>query len=148
MNCNLVILVGRTTEKPEIKSIQSGKSVTSFSLATHRIWKDKQGKKNEDSEFHRIVAWGKTAELVAQYVEKGQIILIEGRLQTRIWEGKDGHKNYTTEVIAERVQFGPRPQASYTSSTGDAIARPQNDGKSPQERLDEETPTEEGDLPF
>lgn len=110
MNLNKVILIGRTTEKPALKQTQSGFDVSSFSLATSRVWSDKQGQKQEETEFHRIVVWGKTAMTVAQYVEKGQLLMVEGRLQTRQWEDKGGVKKYSTEIIAERVQFGPRAQ--------------------------------------
>lgn len=110
MNLNKVVIVGRTTDKPESKMLQSGQEVCSFSMATSRVWNDKNGAKQENTEFHRVVVWGKMAATVAQWVEKGQLILVEGRLQTRTWEGKDGKKNYTTEIVAESVQFGPKSQ--------------------------------------
>lgn len=112
MNLNKIILVGRTTKKPEIKTTQGGQSVTSFSIATSRNWTDKAGQKQEQAEFHNVVLWGKSAELVCQYIDKGQLLLVEGRLQTRSWQDKNGGKRQTTEIVGERVQFGPKPAGS------------------------------------
>ncbi len=109
MNLNKVIIVGRTTKKPELKKTQAGQSVTSFSLATSLTYTDKAGAKKEDTEFHNVVFWGKSAEIICQYVEKGSLLLIEGRLRTRSWEDKNGGKRYTTEIMGEKFQFGPKP---------------------------------------
>ena len=110
MNLNITIIVGRTTEKPALKSTQSGQGVTSFGVATNKVWTDKAGQKQENVEFHRVIVWGKQAETVAQWVEKGQLVAIVGRLQTRKWKDKQGMDRYSTEVVADRVQFGPKPQ--------------------------------------
>lgn len=107
MNLNKVIIIGRLVRDPELKAIPSGSKVTSVSIATSRTWKDKSGSKQEETEFHNCVAWGKTAEIIAQYMKKGHIIMIEGRLQTRSWE-KDGVKRYTTEIMIETMQMGPK----------------------------------------
>ena len=107
MNLNKAILYGNLTRDPEIKTLPGGSTVANFSVATNRVWKDKNGEKKQDVEFHNIVAFGRTAELVNQYMKKGHGIFVEGRIQTRSWE-KDGRKNYRTEIIAETVQFGPR----------------------------------------
>ena len=109
MNLNKVFLIGRLTADPELRSTQSGQAVTNFGLATNRVWNDKNGQRQENTEFHTIVVWGRQAEIVSQYLKKGSMALIEGRLQTRTWQDGQGQKRKTTEIIAERVQFGPRP---------------------------------------
>lgn len=109
MYLNKVMIYGNLTRDPELKSLPSGSSVANFGIATNRTWKDKDGSKKEQTEFHNIVAFGKTGELVAQYLKKGSAAYVEGRLQTRIWD-KDGAKQYRTEIVAEAVQFGPRKE--------------------------------------
>lgn len=109
MNINKVILYGNLTRNPETKALPSGASVSSFSIATNRSWKDKDGKKQESVEYHNIVAFGKQADLIAQYIKKGSGIYVEGRLQTRSWDDKtSGEKKYRTEVVVESFQFGPK----------------------------------------
>lgn len=109
MNLNKVFIVGRLTAKPELKSTPGGQSVTSFNIATNRTWTDKAGAKQEQSEFHACVAWAKTAELVTTYMKKGSEMLVEGRLQTRKWDDKQGVKHWKTEIVVESIQFGSRP---------------------------------------
>jgi single-strand DNA-binding protein len=107
MYLNKVFLYGNLTRDPELKSLPSGGQVANFGLATNRTYKDKSGAKQEATEFHNIVAFGRTAEVIAQYCKKGRPIFVEGRIQTRSWEGKeDGKKQYRTEIIAENFQFG------------------------------------------
>ena len=108
MNLNKVIIIGRLTVDPQLRTTTSGKSVTSFGVATNRFWTDASGNKQEETEFHNIVVWGRQAEIVNQYLKKGSLVMIEGRLRTRTWQGNDGQNKRTTEVIAERIQFGPR----------------------------------------
>lgn len=110
MFINKVILFGNLTRDPELRALPSGQNVCSFSIATNHVFKDKDGNKKEQVEFHTISCFGKTADQIAQYLKKGSSVFIEGRLQTRSWE-KDGKKLYRTEVIAEKVQFGPRRAA-------------------------------------
>lgn len=105
MSVNKIILVGRLGAKPEIKVPPSGNPVSNFSIATSESWNDKSGQKQERTEWHRIVVWGKLAENCAKYLDKGRQVYIEGKLQTRQWEDKDGTKRYTTEVIANTIQF-------------------------------------------
>src|SRR5579885_493032 len=105
MSVNKVILVGRLGQNPEVRYTPSGAAVANFSLATNESWTDKSGQKQERTEWHRIVVWGKLAELCNQYLSKGRQAYIEGRLQTREWQDKDGNKKYTTEVQAQTVQF-------------------------------------------
>ena len=106
MYLNKAIIIGNLTRDPEMKTLPSGVAVTSFSLATNRTWKDKEGNKQEQVEYHNIVSFGKQAENIAKYMTKGTSMLVEGRLQTRSWESDDGKKNYRTEIVVESVQFG------------------------------------------
>lgn len=107
MNLNKVIIAGRVTQDPETRMTGSGTAVSNFSVATNRYW-SRDGQRQEETEFHNIVAWARTAEIVRDYLKKGQLVLIEGRLQTRSWEGQDGKKNYKTEIVAEQLQLGPK----------------------------------------
>ncbi|MEK7619347.1 MAG: single-stranded DNA-binding protein [Patescibacteria group bacterium] len=115
MDLNKVMLIGRLTKNPEVRSTPTGQSVTSFSVATNRSYKDASGQRQDKAEFHNIVAWGKLAEICGQYLTKGRRAYIEGRLQTRDWTGQDGVKRYSTEVIADNMIIldaptgGPRP---------------------------------------
>ncbi len=111
MYLNKAIIIGNLTRDPELKSLPSGNAVTTFSLATNRVWKDKEGNKQEGTDYHNIVIFGRQAENVAQYLKKGSSALVEGRLTTRSWE-TDGVKKYRTEIIADRVQFGPKRDGS------------------------------------
>jgi single-strand DNA-binding protein len=108
MYINKALLYGNLTRDPELKSLPSGIQVASFGIATNRVFKDKNGVKQEQADFHNIVVFGRQAETAAQYLKKGSSVFVEGRMQTRSWDGKDGEKKYRTEVVAERVQFGPR----------------------------------------
>ena len=103
--------MGNLTKDPELKTLPSGSSVSNFGIATNRVWKNQQGEKQEEVQFHNIVVFGKQADTVSQYLKKGSSVLVEGRLQTRNWDAQDGTKKSKTEIVAERVQFGPRRQA-------------------------------------
>lgn len=131
MNLNKVFIIGRLTADPELRVTQVGNKVTSFSVATNRVWFDKDGAKKESVEFHNIVVWGRQAEVVNQFLVKGSLVLVEGRLQTRSWEGKDGRTQRTTEIISERVQFGPRSAGSSPT------------GRKPEAEASQETKAEE-----
>lgn len=101
---NKVELIGHLGQDPEVRHLADGTAVASLSLATNRRWKDKaSGEKKEATEWHRVVLWGKVAEVASEYLSKGGLIQVEGRLQTRKWEDKDGHERYTTEVIGEKM---------------------------------------------
>ncbi len=102
---NKVILIGHLGANPEVKYLPSGQAVAELRLATNENFTDKQGQKQERTEWHRVVVWGKTAENCAQYLAKGRQIYLEGRLQTRTWDDKEGNKRYTTEVVAQQVVF-------------------------------------------
>src|SRR5438045_6998517 len=108
MYINKAIIYGNLTRDPELKSLPSGMQVASFSLATNRVWKDKNGAKQESVDYHNVVVFGRQADIVNQYMKKGSSVLVEGRMQTRSWDGPDGQKKYRTEIVADRVQFGPR----------------------------------------
>lgn len=107
MYLNKAFLYGNLTRDPELKALPSGSQVASFGIATNRTYKDKNGAKQEATEFHNIVAFGRTAEVIAQYMKKGRPIFVEGRIQTRSWDDKEsGKKNYRTEIVVDNFQFG------------------------------------------
>jgi len=112
MYLNKAIVIGNLTRDPELKSLPSGIKVCSFGMATNRVWKDKNGARQESADYHNIVVFGRQAENVAQYMKKGSSILVEGRMQTRSWDDKEsGQKKYRTEIVADRTQFGPKSGA-------------------------------------
>jgi single-strand DNA-binding protein len=117
MYLNKVFLFGNLTRDPELRSLPSGNKVVQMAVATNRVWKDQNGKKQESTEFHNVVIFGRQAEIAAQYLKKGSSVFLEGRLQTRSWE-KDGEKKYRTEIVADRMQFGPRGGGDSSSSGG------------------------------
>ncbi len=109
MYINKAFIFGNLTRDPELRALPSGIQIASFSVATNRVWKNKEGVKQESADFHNIVVFGRQAETVSQYLKKGSSVFIEGRIQTRSWDDKtSGEKKYRTEIVAERVQFGPR----------------------------------------
>ncbi len=129
MNLNKVFIIGNLTRDPELRTLPSGGSVTSFGVATNRVWKNQQGEKQEDVQFHNIVVFGKQADIVAQYLKKGSSILVEGRIQNRSWEAQDGTKRNRSEIVAERIQFGPK-------RTGSAEPAPVSEASKKPEELD------------
>lgn len=133
MNLNKVFIIGNLTRDPELRQIPSGQAVCSFGLATNRMYTDNAGQKQQQTEFHNVVAWGKQAELVNQYLQKGSLALIEGRIQTRSWQDPQGVKHWRTEIISERIQFGPRPGGGGGPGMG-GTAREQSGGSSTQNR--------------
>ena len=108
MNLNKVFIIGRLTADPQLRTTPGGQSVAAFSLATNRTWNDKQGARQQEVQYHNIVAWGRQAEIASQFLKKGSMAMIEGRLQTRKWQDKQGQNRSTTEIISERLQLGPR----------------------------------------
>lgn len=110
MYINKAMIFGNLTRDPELRALPSGMNVCSFSIATNRVYRDREGKKQEQTDFHNVVVFGRQADTVSQYLKKGSSVFVEGRMQTRSWEDKgSGEKKYRTEVVADRVQFGPRP---------------------------------------
>ena len=108
MNVNIVILVGRLTDNPESRTTPGGQQVCSFRMATNKAWTDRQGAKQERVEYHTVITWRRLAEIASQYLQKGGLVFVEGHLETRSWQGTDGTKKYRTEIIADRLQLGPR----------------------------------------
>ncbi len=152
MYLNKVFIFGNLTRDPELRSLPSGVQVASFSVATNRVWKDKDGNKKESAEFHNTVVFGRQAELVAQYLRKGSSLLVEGRIQTRSWDTPQGEKKYRTEIVADRIQFGPK-----TGVRGEGQSSKAAKNNSEKEKQETETPpaieypTEEinpDDIPF
>lgn len=126
MYLNKALIIGNLTRDPELRSLPSGVQVASFSLATNRVWTDKNGAKQENVDYHNVVVFGKQAENIGKYLKKGSSALIEGRMQTRSWDAADGSKKYRTEIVADRVQFGPRreggaPAAGKTGKPGEKV---------------------------
>lgn len=144
MYLNKALIVGNLTEDPELKSLPSGTAVCNFSLATNRNYTDQDGNKKEDTNYHNIVVFGRQAETTAQYLSKGSMALIEGRIQTRSWEADDGSTNYRTEIVANRVQFGPRSGAS---GAGDQQQAPPTEEAEEIDYPEDEDITPE-DIPF
>jgi len=155
MYLNKVFIIGNLTRDPELKALPSGSKVCSFGMATNRTFKDKDGNRQETTEFHNIVVFGRVAELSAQYLKKGSQAYVEGRLQTRSWE-QNNEKKYRTEVVAETVQFGNRPTGSSgapsTGSISSASFSTKSTGSAPVETGEKiEYPAEEinpDDIPF
>ena len=119
MYLNKVFIFGNLTRDPELRALPSGMNVANFSVATNRVYKDRDGKKQEQTDFHNIVVFGRQADTINQYLKKGSSVFVEGRLQTRSWD-KDGQKQYRTEIVADRVQFGPRGSGGGGGSGGGA----------------------------
>lgn len=152
MYLNKALLYGNLTRDPEQRSLPSGAPVTSFSIATNRVWKDREGNKQESTDFHNIVVFGKQAETVAQYLRKGSSAFIEGRIVTRSWDATDGTKKYRTEIIADRVQFGPRAGAASAGAYAGKKEEPQAEKEAPIDTIQYPDAEEEGinpeDIPF
>ncbi|OGM91196.1 hypothetical protein A2755_02200 [Candidatus Wolfebacteria bacterium RIFCSPHIGHO2_01_FULL_48_22] len=110
MNLNKVFIIGRVTSDIVLKATASNQPVTNFSVATNRTWTDKSGAKQESAEFHNIVCWGRQAEVASQFLTKGGLVMVEGRLQTRTWQDSNNQNRKTTEIVCERLQLGPRSQ--------------------------------------
>ncbi len=108
MNFNKAFVLGNVTRDPELRTTPGGQSVCSFGVATNRFYKDQSGARQQSVEFHNIVAWGRLAEICHQYLKKGSLVFIEGRIQTRSWQDQNGQKRSRTEVVAETMQLGPR----------------------------------------
>ncbi len=148
---NRATIIGNLTREPELKQIPSGQKVCSFAVATNRSWKDPSGAKQEASEFHNVVAWAKLAEICAQYLKKGSKVYIEGRLQTRDWEGQDGVRRYRTEIVADNMIILDKASGggggNYAPGTPSAFVPPQAPAISdPAPNPDDEIMIE--DIPF
>lgn len=136
MNLNKVFLIGRMASDPEFRTTPGGQEVATLRIATNRVWNDRtSGQKNEATEFHSVVTWGRLAQIANQFLTKGSLVMIEGRLQTRSWEGQDGIKRYRTEIVAEGLQLGPRKQGPSSAKA--------SEGKEGKEDLSSVVPAKE-----
>jgi len=160
MNLNKVFLLGRLTNNPQVRVLSSGRQMATFSIATNRVYKDKQGRNQSEVTYHNILAWGRNAEIVSTFLSKGSLVLIEGRIQTRSYTGSDGQNKKRTDIICERLQLGPRltnqvPSSSSgqtpSASSGQASSADsrQENSELPEIELEEDSQEiKEGDLPF
>ncbi len=146
MNFNKAFVLGNLTRDPELKSLPSGMPVANFGVASNRVWKDKSGQQQKEAEFHNVVVFGRLAEIAGQYLKKGQLVFVEGRIKTRNWQDQSGHKNYRTEIIGENFQMGPKSSGSGNSFAG----RAEESGPSeiPEINLDDEEEIKSGEIPF
>lgn len=149
MYLNKVFVYGNLTRDPELRALPSGSQVASFAIATNRVYKDKNGQKQEATEFHNIVAFGRQAEVIGQYCKKGKAIFVEGRIQTRSWEGKeDGKKQYRTEIVVENFQFGDGGSRSGGASGGGDMSHEQPAAKEESEIKYPDEDINPEDIPF
>ncbi len=149
MNLNKVFIVGRLTRDPEKRTIpESGTSVANIGVATNNYFTDKSGTRQEKTEYHNIVCFGNLADTTSQYLKKGSLALFEGRMQTSSWDDKDGNKRYKTEIVAERVQFGPKNEGG----GGEREKKDSNPDTGSQKReipvIDEDDDIDVEDIPF
>ena len=131
MNLNKAFILGNVTRIPDVRSLPSGQSVTSFSIATNRFYTDSAGAKKQEADFHNIVAFGKLADICSRFLTKGSMVLVEGRIKTRSWLNPAGVKQYKTEIIATNIQLGPR-------TTGESVPKPLEEGKNEEIPIIEE----------
>lgn len=144
MDLNKTMIIGRLTRDPEVKTTPNGATVTSMSLATGYSWKDQSGNRQEKTEYHNIVLWRKLGEIAGQYLNKGRRVYIEGRLETRNWEGQDGVKRYRTEIIADNMIMLDGPRGSGNNPTqADSTGAP-----IPQAPVDSSDEIKVEDIPF
>ena len=153
MYLNKVLLYGNLTRDPELRALPSGQQVASFALATNRTYKNKDGEKQDAVEYHNIVAFGRQAEVIGQYLKKGRPIYVEGRIQTRSWDDKtSGEKKYRTEIVIESFQFGPSaPGGGGGAPSASRGASNASSTKAVDKSEDIANPAEEispGDIPF
>lgn len=150
MNLNKVMLIGRLATAPETKTTPTGQSVCTFRIATNRVWTNAAGQKQEKTEYHNVVLWRRLAEIASQFLTKGSLAFIEGRMETRSWQDTAGAKHYKTEVVAERMQMGPKAW----SGTGKSAQSKEEAATAAAEEIPiiEEGPAEEEidvkDIPF
>lgn len=149
MNLNKVFLIGNLTADPELRSTTSGQKVCTLRLATNRTWKNQAGQQQEKAEFHSVVLWGRLAEIAGQYLKKGNMAYVEGRIETRSWDDQQsGQKKYRTEIIAERLQLGPRGQRSHEGE--DLQPSPSKEAPAAEEIpiIEEDEDIDVKDIPF
>lgn len=140
MNINRVFICGNLTRDPELRQTASGQAVCSFGVATNSFYTDKSGAKQKKAEFHNLVAWGRQAEIISQFLKKGSLVFVEGRLQTRSWTNAQGQNIKTTEIICERVQLGPRSGSGGGSGFQSNDSFKQSEPRETEEMAKEELP--------
>lgn len=138
MYLNKALLYGNLTRDPEVRALPSGQQVATFGLATNRTFRNKEGQQQEQTEFHNIVAFGRTAEVMGQYLKKGRPVFVEGRIQTRSWEA-EGKKNYRTEIVVDNFQFGPQAGGTGGGAGAGGAAAGGGYGAASQSRSGEES---------
>ncbi|MDO8495790.1 MAG: single-stranded DNA-binding protein [bacterium] len=161
MNLNKVILIGRLAADPESRTTTGGQEVVSLRVVTNRVWNSADGQKQEQAEFHSVTLWGRLAQIANQYLKKGGLVMIEGRLQTRSWTGTDNQKKYRTEIVGENLQLGPRSASSgqestprsYNNGGGSGYSKPAPSQKftsqsKPKEDMEEQIPVINEDEPI
>ncbi len=149
MSLNKCMIIGNLGRDPEMRYTPSGQAVTQFTVAVNRNYKDSQGERQEETEWFRIVAWGQQAEFAAEYLRKGAKVFIEGRIQTRQWEGQDGQKRYTTELVANTIQnLERRPRDDAGDPGAEPPARPRPQAAQPAAEAAAQPDQEYDDLPF
>lgn len=147
MSVNKVILVGNLGADPEVRYASSGTAVCNFTMATTRTYKDKQGERRDETEWHRVVAFGRTAEVCGEYLKKGRQVYIEGRLQTRKWQDKDGNDRWTTEIVTETMQMlGSRGADAGGGGQRVSSFQPSSGSDDPYQPLPGDIP--DNDVPF
>jgi single-strand DNA-binding protein len=148
MSLNKCMIIGNLGRDPEMRYTPSGQAVTQFTVAVNRNYKDAQGERQEETEWFRVVAWGQQAEFAAEYLRKGNKVYVEGRLQTRQWEGQDGQKRYTTELVANTIQtLERRPRDESADLGAEPAARPRPAAANTRQ-AEPAADTDYDDLPF
>ena len=139
MDLNKVMLIGNVTADPETKTTPSGQNVSNLSIATNKVWKDKDGQKQERADFHNLVAWRKISDVIAQYVKKGMKLYVEGELQTRSWDDQDGKKRYRTEIIVSNIIMLDKIGNTETPKTENEIKNQHLADSASEEEIDPES---------
>jgi len=145
MNLNKIFILGNVTRDPEVRSMPSGGQVTSFGMATNRFYTSQAGEKKQEAEFHNVVCFGKLADIASRYLNKGSLVLIEGRIKTRNWTNNQGVKQYRTEIIAETMQLGPKGAGTSASSSSGSGYKKSFGAPEPDMPKSEEIPVIEED---
>ncbi|MCD6085420.1 single-stranded DNA-binding protein [bacterium] len=146
MNFNRIFILGNLTRDPELRQTPSGQSVVNFGVATNRIWNDKDGNRQQEVEYHNVVVFGKLAQIAAQYLTKGQLVFVEGRIRTRSWEDASGQKRNRTEIIALSFQMGPRKLKEDSEEIPEIVNKIEEVDLDTSQNFQKEEPQEE--VPF
>lgn len=142
MYLNKAFIVGNLTRDPELKALPSGVPVASFAVATNKVWKDRNGARQESADYHNVVVFGNQANASAKYLKKGSQVLVEGRMQTRSWDAPDGQKRYRTEIVADQITFGAKRSNTEAQNDSQEVESPSTEVDEQQEEVNPE------DIPF